>query len=437
MSQAGVPHIRDDTRRRAIILLLPSRANTPPPQTANHTAMLGLSGAAAGARHYTIPHRFTRLLTSICFTASTARLVPAIAFSAFPLGRPTPWKANPAPNQLHSFAGTDAAIMGRGKKSTSSRLTARNHSTGGPDDGGDGVMMILSPAKTLDLTPFETPLGSPNHPTEPKCDVAKTRTIASAMKARNKAKDLEKLLGISANLAATAHKYWADFDADRPDRKGTKPAIYAFSGAAYQGLDVATCPERALSYMQSNLRIVDPLYGALRPLDLIQPYRLEMASKNVLRGKEMGDARDLAGWWRSSVTRSIAADLGGRSEKILVNLASDEYAAAVDGAALPDGTRYVKVVFQQEGRVIAVHAKRARGRMVRYLSKNVISDVDGIKAFSEDGYGFVEGRSSPDKLVFDRPKPPPKKSAPAKKKQGAGSAGKKSPPPPKRRRTTK
>ena len=282
-----------------------------------------------------------------------------------------------------------------------------------------GVMMILSPAKTLDLSPFEAPSDDafPALST-PDCDTAKTKVVAEAMKARSK-KELEKLLGISANLAEKSHQYWTDFDPFGADEDNTKPAIFSFSGAAYQGLDIATVDSvEALQYMQNNLRIVDPLYGALRPLDVMQPYRLEMATKNALDKKKMDGAKDLASWWSQAVTKSISQDLEGRDEKILLNVASDEYSAAVDAASLPEGTTYIKAVFQQEGRVIAIHAKRARGLMVRYLSENDVKDVDGIRDFNAEGWKYVKSKSTDDSIVFDRPKPAakPKKKAPAKSK---------------------
>lgn len=180
--------------------------------------------------------------------------------------------------------------------------------------------------------------------------------------------------------------------------------------------------------MQSNLRIVDPLYGALRPLDMMQPYRLEMATKKALDAKKMGDAKDLGSWWRPAVTASIGRDFEKRETKILLNVASDEYSAAVDGSALPEGTRYIKAVFQQEGRVIAVHAKKARGMMVRYLSENGIKDVEGICKFADEGYRYVKSKSTDDTIVFNRPKQAAtakkKKPATKQKAEGAKSAPK-------------
>jgi len=331
------------------------------------------------------------------------------------------------PRGVASFSGP---IKARGRTFASASMTKKSKSS--TDDGGTcvgGVMMILSPAKTLDLSPFEPP-PSDTFPalSTPDCDAAKTKVVAEAMKARGK-KELEKLLGISANLAEKSHQYWTDFDPSGADEDNTKPAIYSFSGAAYQGLDIATLDSiEALQYMHENLRIVDPLYGALRPLDMMQPYRLEMATKNALDKKKMDGAKDLANWWKQAVTASIGQELEGRKEKILLNVASDEYSAAVDATGLPEGTKFIKAVFQQEGRVIAVHAKRARGLMVRYLSENGVKDVDGIRGFDAEGWKYVKSRSTDDSIVFDRPKPAakPKKKTPAKSKAtGSGPKSKK------------
>ena len=151
--------------------------------------------------------------------------------------------------------------------------------------------------------------------------------------------------------------------------------------------------------MQRNLRIVDPLYGILRPLDLVQPYRLEMASKRVFPADEK---IKLAEYWKPSVSEYLAADLLLRESKIVLNLASDEYSAAVDASALPEGTLYVKVVFWDGGRTIAVHAKKARGLMVRYLAEHNVTTLADVQKFDVEGYSFVESKSDDTTLVFDR-----------------------------------
>jgi cytoplasmic iron level regulating protein YaaA (DUF328/UPF0246 family) len=194
-----------------------------------------------------------------------------------------------------------------------------------------------------------------------------------------------------------------------------KPAIFAFSGVAYQGLHATECSDEAIEYMQDTLRIVDPLYGTLRPLDVIQPYRLEMATKKVFIDD---DKIKLANWWKDSVTKALSRELESSATKILLNLASDEYSAAVDPTSLPKDARYIKVNFLEEGRTIAVHAKRARGLMVRFLAENNVQDLQGVKKFAKEGYSFVGSKSDDSTLVFDRKKRPT-----AKKKAASSSAG--------------
>ena len=152
-----------------------------------------------------------------------------------------------------SFSGPIAVRGGQRTFASVSSMAKKSSSNNANDDGG--ILMILSPAKTLDLSPFEPP-SSDTFPalSMPDCDAAKTKLVAEAMKARSK-KELEKLLSISANLAATSHQYWSDFDPSGADEDSTKPAIYSFSGAAYKGLDIATMESvEALQYMQNNLR---------------------------------------------------------------------------------------------------------------------------------------------------------------------------------------
>ncbi len=388
--------------------------------TALRTKYVRTAGASGNAKRNNATHVAVALLhfaARMLVMAASVRpcsLLASLCIVAIPRG-------------VASFSGP-IAVRGGGRTFASASIMAKkapkSSSNNANDDAassGGGILMILSPAKTLDLSPFEPP-SSDAFPalSMPDCDATKTKLVAEAMKARSK-KELEKLLSISANLAATSHQYWSDFDPSGADEDSTKPAIYSFSGAAYKGLDIATMDSvEALQYMQNNLRIVDPLYGALRPLDMMQPYRLEMATKNALDKKTMDGAKDLANWWKESVTSSISQELETRKDKILLNVASDEYSAAVDATGLPEGTKFIKAVFQQEGRVIAVHAKRARGLMVRYLSENGVKDVDGILGFDAEGWRYVKSKSTDDSIVFDRPKPAakPKKKAPAKSKAG-------------------
>ncbi len=305
------------------------------------------------------------------------------------------------------------------------------------------MILILSPAKTLDLTPLNS-IQSKYEPTIPNCNKALTKDVANAMKrhVRKGKTHVSKLLGVSANIAATACQYWNNYSHDniKDDKDDEaevirKPAIFTFSGAAYQGLDInnGLCEnENAMEYLQSSLRIIDPLYGSLKPLDSIQAYRLEMATKNLWDGDKSDKNEEypkaLSKFWKDAVTESISSDLTNMDSdsNIVVNLASDEYSAAVDESSLPSDTKYIKCVFKNDGRVIAVHAKKARGMMVRYLALNNVLDVEGIQNFDMEGYAFVESASSDDEIVFDREKPTPatKKSAAATKKRASKSSAK-------------
>lgn len=210
-------------------------------------------------------------------------------------------------------------------------------------------------------------------------------------------------------------------DVSKRTADDVKPCIYAFSGTAYNGLKASTLEQDSMDYLQHNLRIIDPLYGVLRPLDTLQPYRLEMATRNVFSDDK---TTKLASFWKPSVTKRLSQDLESRdgSEMIMLNLASDEYSAAVDEKALPGGTQYIRIVFWEQGRVVAVHAKRARGLMARYLAETQATNLDHVKAFNVEGYAFVEKESDDTTLVFDRKKQAGKKRAvPTKgsKKQSA------------------
>lgn len=237
--------------------------------------------------------------------------------------------------------------------------------------------------------------------------------------------ELAKLLSISPTLASSTRRFWDEFvvglnplseeeeaSTKEDGTSQTKPCIFAYAGPAFLGLGASTCSDSGLRYLQGNLRIVDAVYGLLRPMDRIQPYRLEMATKNVVENQ----AR-LSAYWSESVTDALKKDLEKRQAAVLLNLASEEYSSAVDMSKLSEcGTQCLKAVFQEEGRVVSVHAKRARGLMARYVAENDVSSVDEIKMFAEEGYAFVESRSDDTTLVFDR-----KKQAAAKRRATASS----------------
>uniref|UniRef100_A0A7S3PX88 Uncharacterized protein n=1 Tax=Chaetoceros debilis TaxID=122233 RepID=A0A7S3PX88_9STRA len=277
-----------------------------------------------------------------------------------------------------------------------------------------GIMMILSPAKTLDLNKF---VGIPENAlklTYPSCDTEKTKLLAGILKSKSQ-KELKTLLKISDKIATKVKEYFDEYKLDVHDRMecdSVKPAVFTFDGPAYKGIQASSCDETTMHYMQSNLRIIDPFYGALRPLDLIQPYRLEMATKAIIQDLEVLETdkiKNLSSFWSTSVTQNIIDEFSRmrkeEDKRILVNLASDEYSAAIDLDMIKDSScQFIKISFQQEGRVISVHAKKARGLMVRYISENQLEDQEDMKYFNLEGYAYIEERSDKNTYVFDRAK---------------------------------
>ena len=263
------------------------------------------------------------------------------------------------------------------------------------------MLMILSPAKTLNLDRDSDDL--PVAWTQPLADLSGERAqVVAAIKGHAaSATNLGKLLNTSAKITATARGYWQDMSGDAAGCGGAprdgraKPAIMAFDGAAYAGLNVRddlAADAARLRYLQDHLRIVDPLYGWLRPLDAIEAYRLEMSTKGVFGNDPKVK---LERHWQPGISRCLAADEtspscvkeNSNTPIIVVNLASDEYSAAVDRSM-------VKIVFKHGGRTIAVHAKRARGLMVRYATLHAIEDVDDLTGFDYEGYSYRPSESN-------------------------------------------
>jgi hypothetical protein len=313
-------------------------------------------------------------------------------------------------NNRRSNAGPKRKASGE-ESPTNRPATARNKRVLASND--DNLMIfILSPSKTLDLDEtmhVDTPIPW----TFPDCDLEKTNKVIRAMKQHitNKTASLTKLLGISANLAVTAHSYWENIRELQPNTPSTspppqtnnKPAIYSFTGAAYLGLDVDNLDTAAVGFLQRHLRIIDPLYGWLRPMDVIQPYRLEMATRNILSKQQQGGVSPkLHDYWKPAIRTSIANERlqhqQADSTITIINVASDEYSAAVDYQP------HIKVVFRHEGRVIGVHAKRARGLFLRYCAQNRVHRVPDLKGFNLEGYTYQATQSDETTLVFNRQK---------------------------------
>jgi cytoplasmic iron level regulating protein YaaA (DUF328/UPF0246 family) len=246
------------------------------------------------------------------------------------------------------------------------------------------MIAVLSPAKTLDL---DTPAPFP--PTDARF-AGEAATLAKAASHLTQ-KRLADLMKISPALAKLNADRFRDFG-DAAER----PALYTFAGDVYSGLDAATLDEAAVHFAQDHLRLLSGLYGLLRPLDGMRPYRLEMGTRWAPRRDRLTD------WWGTRIADALAADVADEGSGVVLNLASQEYWEAVAGK-LPAAVRVVAVDFREaDGRFISFHAKKARGMMARYLVEHHVTQPDGMKAFDSAGYRFDAEASDDARWSFRR-----------------------------------
>ncbi|TAN26026.1 MAG: peroxide stress protein YaaA [Castellaniella sp.] len=255
------------------------------------------------------------------------------------------------------------------------------------------MLMVLSPAKKLDYdTPVRTTLQT--HPVFSGEALELVRIMQRQTPVR-----LARLMDLSdalARLNADRYASWVD----EPDARQGRQAALAFNGDVYEGLRASELSDARLSWAQDHLAILSGLYGVLRPLDLIQPHRLEMGTAlHTKRG------RTLYAYWGGRIAQELNRRLdhaGG--DRVLLNLASNEYFKSVDLKALQ--ARVVDCVFQDEKngawKVISFYAKRARGLMARFVIDHRITSAEGLRKFDSDGYRYMADASTPDRLVFRR-----------------------------------
>jgi len=256
------------------------------------------------------------------------------------------------------------------------------------------VLTLLSPAKTLDL---ESPLPTRTH-TQPRM-LDQSELLVDVMR-RKSPDDLQDLMGISAELADLNVQRYADVET--PFTPGNaRPAVFTFAGDVYQGLNAGRFGTRDLTEAQKTLRILSGLYGLLRPLDLVQPYRLEMG---VPLATDRGPT--LYRWWGDRITRMVAADLReSPGPDTVVDLASQEYSRAVDLDGLD--ARVVTPRFESRTRsgawrVVSFDAKRARGLMAGWIVRNRVRSVRALQDFADGGFRYVPEESRPDAPVYRR-----------------------------------
>ncbi len=293
------------------------------------------------------------------------------------------------------------------------------------------LLCLLSPAKRLEFSrpqPLACTLGVPQFAQE-------ASRIALALK-RLTQKQLQDLMGISASLAARAHSQYQAFSATADaSNNSSRAALYAFHGDTYIGLNAYAWDKASVARAQTRLRILSGLYGILRPLDAIQPYRCEMglrlgklaALKSASEFAEVfadaalsqlspqASSQSLAHFWRGRVALALQSDIDRTGARWLVNLASKEYIRAVEGVSVP----LVEVVFAEERggveRRLGMAEKRMRGILARYIVENDLCDIDQLRSFGESGdqhgYRFASASDDGSLLRFVKPSSPARNSA--------------------------
>lgn len=254
------------------------------------------------------------------------------------------------------------------------------------------MLMVVSPAKDLDFAPHKSALAVTQpallSQSQQLADIAKTLTPA----------DLSSLMHISDKLAGLNVARFSQWQLPFTEQNA-KAALFAFNGDVYQGLDAASLSVADVKFAQQHLRILSGLYGVLRPLDLMQAYRLEMGTKLA---NPLG--KDLYAFWQHSITEQLNQQLQQLDSNILVNLASQEYFKAVKPALLQ--AKIITPVFKDfkngQYKIISFFAKKARGMMARYIIQQRVKTLSKLKAFDVDGYQFSAEQSTAQQLVFLR-----------------------------------
>lgn len=245
------------------------------------------------------------------------------------------------------------------------------------------MLILLSPSKTLDL---ETPIEVEDF-SKPKL-LKYSEELVKKMK-KYSVKDIEKLMKVSSKIAEVNYERFREFSTPFT-KKNARQALFTFVGDVYKNIDVHGYSKAQLDFAQKHVRTLSGLYGVLRPLDLMQPYRLEMKFET--------------NYWKDKITKYLQEDLKQQKFDYILDLASKEYSKPVQFGEI-DAKRYVVNFKEKKGseyKIVAIYAKIARGTMTNYIVKNRITSPKGVKKFEEDGYKFNERLSSETELTFTR-----------------------------------
>ena len=252
------------------------------------------------------------------------------------------------------------------------------------------MKILLSPAKSLD---FKSEI--PTIKTSPICFEKEAQHLNSILKTKNP-KELSDLMSISSKIAdlnyERNHSWSLPFTTSN-----ARQAVYAFSGDVYRGLDAYSIENDKIDFMQNSVRIISGLYGLIKPLDLIQPYRLEMGTK-----LSFDSNKNLYDFWIKKITEKLNNEL--IDNEPLINLASNEYFKAIDTKVIKSDIYSVNFKQFKNGsyKTIAIFSKKARGMMTRFIINNQIDDINGLKLFDYDDYSYHESLSNDKELVFTR-----------------------------------
>lgn len=253
------------------------------------------------------------------------------------------------------------------------------------------MIIIMSPAK---LQNFETPapITEATTPLYPK----EAKMLYKSMEGLSPG-DIASLMSINPQLAHNVYQYIHAFPLSRTPQK---QAVFAYNGIAYQGLDAQSFTKEDMEFAKTHLVHISGLYGVLRPLDLIKPYRLEM---QIPVANDKG--KNLYDFWSDTISKYLAKQMKA-GDNVLINLTSKEYAKAVDKKLLPKGHRIITPIFKQQTdqgyKQIVVYAKKARGMMSRFIIQNRLADIEHLKAFDTEGYTFAPQLSDNSEWVFVR-----------------------------------
>ena len=253
------------------------------------------------------------------------------------------------------------------------------------------MIIIISPAKNLDFDSkynFEV--------TKPRL-LKFTHELISKLKNKS-IQDIEKLMSISTSLATLNAQRFHNFKTN-PSSGDAQPAIFAFNGDVYQGLQASSFNEQKMEFAQKHLRILSGLYGILRPLDMIQPYRLEMGTQLAF-----DDYKTLYDYWDTKIMSLLLEDLKTQNDNIIINLASNEYFKSVNKKEF--SANIIDIEFKDykndQYKIISFFAKKARGLMSKYIIDHAISDPNDLKGFDYEGYYYDPVASSAEKIAFKR-----------------------------------